>query len=71
MAPKDDDVCAASGMEVTADGRYLFCSNAGVNSAVIYQIDPETGMLTEICNSKISGDYPKMLGIYPDDLRRT
>lgn len=68
MAPKDDDVCAASGMEVTADGRYLFCSNAGVNSAVIYQIDPETGMLTEICNSKISGDYPKMLGIYPDDL---
>ncbi len=66
MAPKDDDVCAASGMEVSADGKYLFCSNAGVNSAVIYRIDENTGMLTAVCNEKISGDYPKMLGIFPD-----
>ncbi len=66
MGPKDDDVCAASGMEVSADGKYLFCSNAGVNSAVIYEIDQNTGMLTEMCNEKISGDYPKMLGIFPD-----
>lgn len=66
MAPKDDDVCAASGMEVSRDGKYLFCSNAGVNSVVIYAIDEETGMLEQMCNEKISGDYPKMLGIYPD-----
>lgn len=66
MAPKDDDVCAASGMEVSMDGKYLFCSNAGVNSVVIYQIDENTGMLEMMCNEKISGDYPKMLGIYPD-----
>ncbi len=66
MAPKDDDVCAASGMEVSPDGNYLFCSNAGVNSAVIYEIDQETGMLTLVCNEKISGDYPKMIGIFPD-----
>ena len=66
MAPKDDDVCAASGMEVTEDGKYLFCSNAGVNSVVIYSIDENTGMLTQMCNEKISGDYPKMIGIFPD-----
>ncbi len=66
MAPKDDDVCAACGMEVSVDGKYLFCSNAGVNSTVIYEIDSETGLLTEMCNEKISGDYPKMLGIFPD-----
>lgn len=66
MAPKDDDVCAASGMEVSSDGKYLFCSNAGVNSVVIYHIDEQTGMLSELCNSKISGDYPKMIGILPD-----
>lgn len=66
MGPKDDDVCAASGMEVSRDGKYLFCSNAGVNSVVIYRIDEETGKLTTMCNEKISGDYPKMIGIYPD-----
>lgn len=66
MAPKDDDVCAACGMEVSRDGNYLFCTNAGVNSAVIYRIDENTGMLELMCNEKISGDYPKMLGIFPD-----
>lgn len=66
MAPKDDDVCAASGMEVSLDGNYLFCSNAGVNSVVIFRIDENTGVLTEMCNEKISGDYPKMIGIFPD-----
>lgn len=66
MAAKDDDVCAASGMELSADGDYLFCSNAGVNSVVIYQIDQKTGLLSEMCNSKISGDYPKTIGVFPD-----
>ena len=59
MAPKDDDVCAACGMEVSRDGNYLFCTNAGVNSVAIYRIDENTGMLELICNEKISGDYPK------------
>lgn len=66
MTPKDDDVCAACGMEVSRDGKYLFCTNAGVNSAAIYRIDEKTGMLELMCNEKISGDYPKMLGIFPD-----
>lgn len=66
MGPKDDDVCAASGMEVSRDGEYLFCSNAGTNSVVIYKMDKETGMLTVMSNTKISGDYPKMIGICPD-----
>lgn len=55
-----------SGMELSTDGRYLFCSNAGPNSVIIYEVNQETGMLTEVCNSKISGDYPKTLGIFPD-----
>lgn len=63
---KEEDVCAASGMEISLDGKYLFCTNAGTNSVTIYEIDPATGCLTVMCNSKISGDYPKMLGIYPD-----
>ncbi|MCI8282314.1 MAG: lactonase family protein [Lachnospiraceae bacterium] len=56
----------ASGMELTEDGRYLFCSNAGTNTVIIYEINQETGILTEVCSSAISGDYPKTLGIFPD-----
>ncbi|MDE7062438.1 MAG: lactonase family protein [Lachnospiraceae bacterium] len=63
---KEEELCAASGMEISLDGKYLFCTNAGVNSVTIFEIDPETGCLTMMCNSKISGDYPKTLGIYPN-----
>ena len=58
--------CGASGMEVSQDGRYLFCSNAGANSVVIYAINQENGELTMVCDSKISGDYPKSIAIFPD-----
>ncbi len=64
---EDAEICAASGMEVSMDGRYLFVSNAGTNTVVIYEIDKESGQLTRICGNLISGDYPKTLGIYPND----
>ena len=63
---KEEEMCAASGMEISLDGKYLFCTNAGVNSVTIFEIDPASGCLTMMCNTKISGDYPKTLGIYPD-----
>lgn len=56
----------ASGMEISQDGKYLFCSNAGSNSVIIYEISQENGTLAELCISKVSGDYPKTLGIFPD-----
>ncbi len=64
---KDEDICAASGMEVSKSGKYLFCSNAGVNSVVVFEIDRESGMLTEVLNTRVDSDYPKMLAIYPDE----
>ena len=67
MDKKDDDVCAASGMEVSRSGKYLFCSNSGVNSVVCYEIDPKTGMLSVVFNTKVCSDYPKMLAIFPDE----
>lgn len=66
-AKDDDDTCAASGMEVTKSGKYLFCSNAGVDSVNCFAIDEKTGMLTEIFNTRVYSDYPKMLAIYPDE----
>ena len=53
-------------MEISRDGKYLFCSNAGANSVIIYSINQETGELTMVCDSKISGDYPKSIAIFPD-----
>ena len=66
---KEEDVCAASGMEVSRSGRHLMCSNAGVNSVVCYEIDAGTGMLTEKFMTRVNSDYPKMLAFYPDEQR--
>ena len=38
--------CNASGIEHSADGKYLFVSNVGINDVIIYKIDKNTGMLT-------------------------
>lgn len=66
-ADNDDDVCAASGMEISKSGKYLMCSNAGVNSVICFEIDEKTGMLTQVFETKVNSDYPKMLAIYPDE----
>ncbi len=67
MGKKDDDVCAASGMEISKSGRYLFCSNSGVNSVICYEIDQKTGMLSTVFYTDVCSDYPKVLAILPDE----
>lgn len=64
---KEVDTCAASGMEISKSGDYLFCSNSGVNSVVCFTVDKETGMLSKAFTTKVNSDYPKMLAIYPDE----
>lgn len=66
-SPKDGDACAASGMEVSKSGKYLYCCNSGVDTVVCYEIDDLTGMLSEKIRTKVNSDYPKMLAIYPDE----
>ena len=67
MAKNDSFNCAASGMELSSSGKYLYCSNAGINSVVCYEIDEETGMLSVVFKTRINSDYPKMLAVLPDD----
>lgn len=64
---KEKANCGASDIEITEDGKYLFCSNAGVNTVIIYSIDEKTGMLEEVCDSMISGSYPKTIAVLPDN----
>ena len=59
--------CAASGLRISPSGKYLYCSTAGDNSAGVFQIDQETGMLEEICTLPISGKYPKDIEVFPDE----
>lgn len=66
-AKKEADSCAASGMEISKSGKYLMCSNAGINSVVCYEIDDKTGRLSEKFMTKVNSDYPKMLAFYPDE----
>ena len=60
-------VSAACAIEMTSDNRYLFCSNAGDNSVCIFQRDAESGRLSVMRILPISGDYPKDIGLFPDD----
>lgn len=64
---KEKAICGAADLEITQDGKYLFCSNAGVNSVVIYSIDENTGKLEKICDSKVSGNFPKTIAVFPDN----
>jgi 6-phosphogluconolactonase len=57
---------AAYDMKISEDGKYLFCSNAGINTATIFSIDPKTGLLTYEMTGPVSGDYPKAVGVFAD-----
>lgn len=58
---------AASGLHISPSGKYLYCSTAGDNSAGVFRIDPDNGMLEKICILPISGKYPKDIAVFPDE----
>ena len=65
--PKNSSSMTAScSIRMSPDDLHLFCSNAGDNSVSVYNRDPDTGLLTQLCCLPIAGDYPKDLGIFPD-----
>ena len=69
MGPKDDDVCAASGMEVSKSGKYLYVSNSGVNSVICYAILPDEKHYLTLNNASndiafYAVDYEKKYSIW-------
>lgn len=64
--PTEDEICSAASMELSPDGNYLFCSDAGINAVIVFRVDRETGMLDLVCNSRIGGEFPKALAVFPD-----
>ncbi|MBR6328569.1 MAG: lactonase family protein [Lachnospiraceae bacterium] len=58
---------AASSIQLSADGKYVFCSNAGDNSVGAFSRDPKTGLLEKIFILPVSGDYPKDIAVTPNN----
>lgn len=67
LASHDDETHdATSGMCLSPDGEYLFCSTAGEDTVSMYKVDEETGSLEKQFILPISGEYPKDLEVFPD-----
>ena len=52
-------VSAAYAIQLSADGRYLFCSYAGDDSVAVFSRDGKTGMLKRLFVLPVSGYFPK------------
>ena len=52
-------VSAAYAIQLSHDGNYLFCSNAGDDSVAVFSRDPKTGLLTRLFVLPVSGYFPK------------
>ena len=63
---KDQEHDATSGMCLSPDGRYVFCSTAGEDTVAMYKRDENTGLLEKQFVLPISGSYPKDLDVFPD-----
>ena len=58
---------AACALRFSKDGTKVLCTNAGDNTAGLFHVDLETGLLEKICILPISGDYPKAIDFFPDN----
>ncbi len=63
---KEDETCSAASMELSPDGKYLYCTDAGINAVLIFEVDEQTGQLKLVCNSRIGGEFPKAVAVFPD-----
>ncbi|RKR14655.1 6-phosphogluconolactonase [Maribacter vaceletii] len=62
---KDKNSCAD--IHLSKDGNYLYGSNRGENTIVIFKIDKETGKLTLVGRESVHGDWPRNFVIDPSN----
>jgi 6-phosphogluconolactonase len=60
---RGESTCAD--VQVAPSGRFVYGSNRGHNSIVIYRVDPRTGRLTCIGHEPTQGQTPRSFGIDP------
>jgi 6-phosphogluconolactonase len=61
MLPEDyeNENNTAADIHISPDGRFLYASNRGHNSLVIYEIDGSTGRLTPVGHEPTRGGHPR------------
>src|SRR5690606_40562434 len=60
LLPDDfDGVSYCADIHISPDGKYLYGSNRGHNSLVIFRILPDSGKLERIGFSSVHGDWPR------------
>ncbi len=52
-------ISAAYAIQLTLDGKYVICSNAGDESVAVFSRDEKTGLLTQLFVLPVSGFFPK------------
>lgn len=55
--------------KLSLDDKYIYVSIDSYNAVAIFERDPETGLLTLITRSNISGDFPKVVSPLPSGSR--
>jgi 6-phosphogluconolactonase len=63
---KSDEISVACAVKVSADGRYVFATNAGSNTLAVFERHPDDGLLYQRFVLPISGEYPKDVELFPD-----
>ena len=59
------DFNACADVHLSEDGRYLYGSNRGHNSIVVFAVDAQTGALTTLEHESVAGDWPRNFAISP------
>ena len=53
-------------IHLSSDGKFLYGSNRGENTIIVFSIDQESGKLTVIGRTPVKGDWPRNFTISPD-----
>ncbi len=53
-------------IHLSADGRFVYCSNRGHNSIAVFSRDGQSGTIRLIQNEPVQGDWPRNFAIDPD-----
>lgn len=61
----DDEISSGTNIKISKDGEFVFTSVDGLNAVVMFRRDQQTGMLSHLKATAISGDYPKSFAIIP------
>ncbi|GGF94925.1 lactonase family protein [Paenibacillus abyssi] len=57
---------ACADIHISPDGKFLYGSNRGHDSIVVYAIDPSSGKLTLVEHASTLGGHPRNFGLSPD-----